>query len=342
MLLPGRNTATEFYMKDTYQPLGSRGRIRPSRLFRRRTIVGSAGAAAGLSGAAYAAYRSAPGFWKNFYDDLGKPVRTPEAIPNPSLWPDEGLHAAWIGHSTVLLKIDGVTVLTDPIFSHHAGVHVGVLSVGVKRVVEAALDAAALPLIDLILLSHAHMDHMDLPSLRRMESAATTVVAAKHTTDLIRVPRYRNVVELGWGEQARVGPLSVRAVEVRHWGARMRVDTYRGYNGYVLEAGRYSVVIAGDTAYTDAFSGLRRSKPYDLIIMPIGAYNPWISNHCNPEQAWKMSQQAGFDRMMPVHHKTFPLSSEPFGEPIERLLAAAGSQTDAVALRGIGEEIHIF
>lgn len=331
-------------MKDTYQPVGSasRGRFRPSRLFRRRTIVGSAGTAVGLSGAAYAAYRSAPGFWKNFYDDLGRAVRTPDAIPDPALWPAEGLHAAWIGHSTVLLKIDGVTVLTDPIFSHHAGVHVGVLSVGVKRVVEAALQPAALPLIDVILLSHAHMDHMDLPSLRTLESAATTVVAARHTTDLLRVQRYRNVREISWGEKVRVGPLTIRAVEVRHWGARMRVDTYRGYNGYVLEAGRYSVVIAGDTAYTDAFGDLRRTKPHDLIVMPIGAYNPWVSNHCTPEQAWKMSEQAGFERLMPVHHQTFPLSSEPFHEPIERLLEAAGRHADSVALRGIGEEVHIL
>ncbi len=328
-------------MKESYQPLGSRGRVRRERLFQRRTIVGSAGAAVGLSGAAYAAYRSAPGFWKNFYDDLGRPVQAPESIPDPSRWPDQGLHAAWIGHSTVLLKIDGVTVLTDPIFSNHAGVHVGVLSVGVKRVIQAALDASALPLIDVILLSHAHMDHMDLPSLRRLESAATVVIAAKHTTDLIRVPRYRNAYELSWGEQLRLGPLTVKATEVRHWGARMRVDTYRGYNGYVLEVGRYSVLVAGDTAYTDVFRELRRSRPYDLVIMPIGAYNPWISNHCNPEQAWKMSQQAGFQRMMPVHHQTFPLSSEPFREPIERLLTAAGSAVDAVALRGIGEEVHI-
>ncbi|MCW5962439.1 MAG: MBL fold metallo-hydrolase [Bryobacterales bacterium] len=331
-------------MKDSYQPVGSapRGRLRPSRLFRRRTILGSTGTAVGLSGAAYAAYRSAPGFWKNFYDDLGRAVRPPEAIPDPALWPDEGLHAAWIGHSTVLLKIDGVTVLTDPIFSHHAGVHVGVLSVGVKRVVEAALQPSALPLLDVILLSHAHMDHMDLPSLRTLESAVTTVVAARHTTDLLRIPRYRNVREIGWGEKVRVGPLTIRAVEVRHWGARMRVDTYRGYNGYVLEAGRYSVVIAGDTAYTDAFADLRRTKPHDLIVMPIGAYNPWVSNHCTPEQAWKMSQQAGFDQLMPVHHQTFPLSSEPFLEPIERLVGAAGRHVGAVALRGIGEEVHIL
>ena len=94
-------------MKDSYQPIGPslKGRLRPSRLFRRRTIVGSAGAAAGLSGAAYAAYRSAPGFWKNFYDDLGRPVRVADSTPNPAVWPDEGIHAAWIGHSTVLLKI---------------------------------------------------------------------------------------------------------------------------------------------------------------------------------------------------------------------------------------------
>jgi L-ascorbate metabolism protein UlaG (beta-lactamase superfamily) len=331
-------------MKDSYQPIGStlRTRVRPSRLFRRRTIVGSAGAAVGLSGAAYAAYRAAPGFWKNFYDELGRQVQPAPAVPDPALWPDEGLHAAWIGHATVLLKIDGVTVLTDPIFSQTAGVHMGVLSVGVKRSIEAALEREDLPLIDVILLSHAHMDHMDLPSLRSLESSVTTVVTARHTADLIRVPRYGRVKELSWGESVQIGPLKIKAFEVRHWGARMRVDTYRGYNGYALQAGRYSVLIAGDTAYTDTFADLRRTRPHDLIVMPIGAYDPWISNHCNPEQAWKMAEMAGFDRLMPVHHQTFPLSSEPPCEPIERLLAAASHQLDAVALQAIGEEVHIL
>lgn len=331
-------------MKDSSQPPESpfSSRIRRLRLFRRRTVVGSLGATAGLTGAAYAVYRSAPSMWRNFYADLGRPVAEPAHIPDPSQWPDHGLHAAWIGHSTVLLKIDGYTVLTDPIFSNYAGVHVGMVSVGVKRTIRAALGPEEMPPIDLILLSHAHMDHMDLPSLRALENPKTTVVTARHTADLLRVRRYQRVHEVGWNETVQVGPLRIRGTEVKHWGARMRVDTYRGYNGYVLEAGRHSVVFAGDTAYTHAFRGLRRDRPHDLIVMPIGAYNPWVSNHCTPEQAWVMAEDADCKLMMPVHHQTFPLSSEPLHEPIERLLDAARNHLDMVAMRSVGEEVHIL
>jgi len=330
-------------MKESSPPTDSAlaARIRRLRLFRRRTLVGTLGTTAGLTGAAYAVYRSAPGMWRNFYADLGRPIADPSFTPDPTQWPDKGLHAAWIGHSTVLLKIDGFTVLTDPIFSDYAGVHMGMVSVGVKRTTRSALTPETLPAIDLILLSHAHMDHMDLPSLRALEDSKTMVVTARHTSDLLRVPRYRRVHELGWNESVQVGPLQVRATEVRHWGARMRVDTYRGYNGYVLESANHSVVFAGDTAYTDIFKKLRRSKPHDLVVMPIGAYNPWITNHCSPEQAWEMAQDAGCRLMMPVHHQTFPLSNEPIREPIERLLEAASGNLDMVALQSVGEEIHL-
>jgi L-ascorbate metabolism protein UlaG (beta-lactamase superfamily) len=121
----------------------------------------------------------------------------------------------------------------------------------------------------------------------------------------------------------------------------MRTDTYRGYNGYVLEAGRYRVLFAGDTANTHLLRTLRGSRSYDLAIMPIGAYNPWYRYHCNPEEAWRMGNEANADRFIPVHHQTFSLSREPALEPIERFLAAAGNSTDRVAVTGIGGEIHL-
>jgi L-ascorbate metabolism protein UlaG (beta-lactamase superfamily) len=119
----------------------------------------------------------------------------------------------------------------------------------------------------------------------------------------------------------------------------MRTDVHRGYNGYLIEAGRYRVVFGGDTAYTDTFRAIRSSKAVDLAIMPIGAYDPWIHAHCNPEQAMAMADQAGADFVLPVHHQTFQLSSEGYREPIERLVAAAGD--DRVAVREIGEEFHL-
>jgi len=120
----------------------------------------------------------------------------------------------------------------------------------------------------------------------------------------------------------------------------MRSDTQRSYNGYVIEAGRYRVVFGGDTAFTDLFKKVRTSRPVDLAIMPIGAYNPWIHAHCTPEQALTMANHAGAEFVLPVHHRTFALSNEPLGEPLERLLAAAGRSQDRICLREIGGEFH--
>lgn len=267
--------------------------------------------------------------------------REVEAAPlRPRLdgWPQQGLHAAWIGHSTVVISIGGFIVVTDPVFSNRIGIRLGPVTLGLKRLVEPALTLRDIPRPDLILLSHAHMDHFDLPSLRKLEGRGTTVITAVNTSDLLRVKRYGAVHELGWGHSMRVGPVTVRAFEVNHWGARMRNDTQRSYNGYVLEAGRYRVVFGGDTAYTDLFKKVRTSKAVDLAIMPIGAYNPWIRAHCTPEQAVRMADDVGADFILPVHHRTFALSSEPVGEPMERLLSAAGE--DRICLREIGGEFH--
>lgn len=251
------------------------------------------------------------------------------------------MYAAWIGHSTVLLKIDGITILTDPVFSRKVGIPLGPVTLGIKRLVEPALPIKDLPRIDLILLSHAHMDHFDVPSLRRLESRSATVVTATATSDLLRVQRYGRVQELGWNESARVGSLTIRAFRVNHWGARMGTDTHRGYNGYTIEAGGHRVLFGGDTALTDSFQGLRNRRPYDLAIMPVGAYDPWIHYHCSPEQAWRMAHNAGFDFFLPVHHQTLLLSREPYLEPIERVYSAAGRYADRVAVRQIGQEFRL-
>jgi L-ascorbate metabolism protein UlaG (beta-lactamase superfamily) len=256
------------------------------------------------------------------------------------MWPETGLHAAWLGHSTVLLKIDGMTIVTDPVFSTRVGLSFGPLTIGLKRLVEPALRVKQIPHPELILLSHAHMDHFDLPSLRALESMTTRVVTAAKTSDLLRTNKYGDVDELGWGGTARIGDVSVRAFEVNHWGARMRSDTWRGFNGYLIETPHYRVIFGGDTAITAAFRALRSSRRLDLAIMPIGAYNPWIRAHCTPEQALQMADDAGAELILPVHHQTFQLSSEPAYEPIERLSCALAGAPERLALQEIGQEIH--
>lgn len=302
--------------------------------------MGSAGLA-GLAGLGTAAYRAAPAFWNTFTSDLKRPILTPPERPLPLLWPDKGLFAAWLGHSTVLLKVDGTTIITDPVFSDRVGLNFGPVTLGLKRLVAAAIKPRQLPHIDLVLLSHAHMDHFDLPSLRALESRGTRVILPTSTSDLVRRRRYAGVRELGWGDRARCGPLEVRAFEVNHWGARMRTDTYRGYNGYVVESGRYRILFAGDTAATSAFRRLKTSKAIDVAIMPVGAYNPWIHYHCTPEQAWRMGNDAGAEYILPIHHQTFQLSREPLAEPLERLYTAAGNHPDRVAIHRIGQEFRI-
>jgi L-ascorbate metabolism protein UlaG (beta-lactamase superfamily) len=287
------------------------------------------------------AFRAGPVLWRRMAEDRKRSVEAAAYIPNFAKWSDTGVHAAWIGHSTVLLRVDGFTILTDPVFGSRIGVGIGPFVIGMKRLIAPAVGLAKLPIPDLILLSHAHMDHLDRPSLRKLENQATTVITAPGTSDLLRGKRYRSVHELRWDDSCQVGPAKIRAFEVKHWGARTRTDVHRGYNGYLIEAGRHRIVFGGDTAYTDTFRKVRSSKAVDLAIMPIGAYDPWIHAHCNPEQALEMANQAGAEFVLPLHHQTFKLSSEPHREPIERLLLASGSSGDRIAVRDIGGEFHL-
>ena len=213
-------------------------------------------------------------------------------------------------------------------------------NIGPKRLTKPALKPNELPPIDLVLLSHAHFDHIDTRTLHQF-SKHTAVVTAPNTRDLLRWMRFREVTELRWGESHEVqtdrGSLRIRAFRVNHWGARLRNDNYRGYNGYILERNNRRIIFGGDTAMTDNFAELRDDRPYDLAIMSIGAYEPWIRAHANPEQVAEMCNAAGVVHIMPVHHQTFRLSFEPFREPIERFEAALKDEPERVALREIGE-----
>ncbi|HZO53695.1 MAG TPA: MBL fold metallo-hydrolase [Bryobacteraceae bacterium] len=310
----------------------------------RRLVISGLGAGAAL-GAAGFAYNAAPSFWRQYMNDLRRGVAPAARSPQWRNWSNHGVCAAWLGHSTVLLRINGYTIVTDPMFSTRAGIDLGIMTLGVKRLIEPALTLKNLPKIDLILNSHAHMDHLDTPSMAALESKQTEVIMAHATSDIIRAGRYSRVRELRWGESVQAGPLRITAIEVNHWGARLRSDTYRGYNGYIIESNgdgpTRRVLFAGDTANTDLFRGLKSSRPFDLALMPIGAYNPWIRAHCTPEQSWRMANEAGAERFLPMHHQTFPLGREPFREPIERLFHAAGNGAERIVLQRVGEEVRV-
>jgi L-ascorbate metabolism protein UlaG (beta-lactamase superfamily) len=270
-------------------------------------------------------------------DGVGRPMAAARQKPDPSRWSDDRLTAAWLGHATVLLDVFGVRVLTDPALRARVGVRVGPLTLGPKRYVAPALRVRELPPVEIILLTHAHMDHLDLGTLRRLPRDVT-VVTAQSTADLLAPLGFREVVELGWGESAtlatRRGPLTVEALRVRHWGARVRHDVHRGFNGYLIERCGHRICLAGDTAAT-SFAAAGRRGPVDLMIVPIGAYDPWIASHCTPEQAVEMANQARARFVAPIHHQTFRLSREPLDEPIRRFERAIAP--DRIAFREIGE-----
>ncbi|HYE03458.1 MAG TPA: MBL fold metallo-hydrolase [Phycisphaerales bacterium] len=245
------------------------------------------------------------------------------------------LAATWLGHATVLLRINGKHILTDPVFSERIGVRVGTRCLGVSRISPLPVCLDRLPPIDLVLLSHAHFDHLDRPSLRRLISPETLVVTARNTARL--VPRgFGGVLELDWGHFLDLPGIKLTSIQPAHWGARTALDRHRRYNSYLLDASGtgHRVLFGGDTAMTDAFDGL---GPLDLAIFGIGAYEPWDHHHANPEQVWRMFHGARAERLLPIHHSTFPLGQEHRDEPMQRLLAVAGTEQDRIVARNMGE-----
>ena len=281
---------------------------------------------------------------KMIFDGRGAPL-APASRPTPGDWSDTEITGSVLGHSTVLMNFLGIRVLTDPVFSKRVGPGVPPFILGPKRYFSPALSIKELPAPDIIVLSHAHFDHFDVWSLRRF-NRKTPIVTARATADLLHCHGFRNVHELDWGQRKIIstqhGPMEVTAIEVAHWGARMMRDDHRGYNGYLLEREGHTVCFAGDTAYTTAFAALRNPRrPINLMLMPIGAYDPWINAHCSPEQAVDMARQAGALNFVPIHHETFRLSVEEMNEPATRLRAALRDQPPQLLAVSIGETFRV-
>lgn len=253
--------------------------------------------------------------------------------PDPGTWRSDQLTVAWLGHATVLINFFGRWILTDPALRNRIGIYLGVGTVGPRRLIQPALRTRELPRLDLLMISHAHMDHLDQGTLRRLD-AETPVVASHGTADLLT--RFTTVAELSWGERALIGDLRVESIPARHWGARMITDRNRGYGGFLLDHGEHRILFTGDTAYTDSYKDIGEERPVDLAIVPIGAYDPWIANHASPEQAWAMSRDMRAQYVLPVHHSTFRLSREPTDEPIRRFLAAAGTERWRIVAPEVG------
>jgi L-ascorbate metabolism protein UlaG (beta-lactamase superfamily) len=252
----------------------------------------------------------------------------------PGRWSPGTLTIANLGHSTLLMNFFGVRVISDPSLFERVGLNVGPYTIGPHRLITAPLGPPQLQQLDLILVTHAHMDHLDLNSLRALPKSAT-VIACTGCASLIRPLGYSDVRELRWGERTAVDGLTVTAMAANHWGKRWPWGRAYGFNSYVLEKNGVRVLLACDSAITDVFGTLHTNPPA-VAAFSIGAYDPWIWNHANPEQVWTMFMQTGAQYLVPLHWGTFRLSREPIEEPLRRLIAAAGPESDRIVLRKIG------
>ena len=253
----------------------------------------------------------------------------------PVSWPDGDITIANLGHATLLINFLGVRVITDPALLDRVGLSVGGLfTIGPQRLIDPVLTPADLPKVDLVLVTHAHMDHLDLPSLATMPRD-TVVVTCDACASLIRPVGFHDVRELQWGESITVRGLRVTALGATHWGKRWPWGRTYGYNSYLLEKNGRRVFVGCDSAYTEIFKAIG-DRPPEVAAFSVGAYDPWIWNHANPEQVWEMFQQTHSEYLIPIHWGTFRLSREPMNEPVDRLVRAAGDDSNRIVMRQIG------
>jgi L-ascorbate metabolism protein UlaG (beta-lactamase superfamily) len=230
------------------------------------------------------------------------------------------LAVTFIGHASFFVQIGGRSVLIDPNFARWLFV--------LKRLRRPGLRVRDLPPIDLVLVSHAHFDHLHRPSLRaivhqtlRERGTAPAIIVPSHVSDLVSDLGFSEIIELDWWNNSRQGNLAITHVPSRHWGARILKDSHRGYGGFVLKAGKHSVYHAGDTAYFAGFREIGRRLSPELALLPIGAYNPpaFRNVHTNPADATRAFLDLNARWMVPMHYGTFRLSHEPMDEPLRLL-----------------------
>ncbi len=274
---------------------------------------------------------------KQFSHLVGHSVMTPRTgeTHRPVLVANGQMGVTFVGHSSFFLQIGGENVVVDPNFARWLFV--------LKRLRKPGLRIADLPPIDLVLITHAHFDHLHRPSLRsivqhtrRLRGSAPTVVVPEHVFDLVSDLGFRDVVELNWWNSYRHREVTVTHVPSRHWGARVLRDAHRGYGGYVLRDSKHSIYHAGDTAYFSGFREIGTRLAPEVALLPIGAYHPasFRNVHTSPGDATRAFLDLNSRWMVPMHYGSFRLSHEPMDEPLQLLEqeAAAAGVSDRVLI----------
>lgn len=225
----------------------------------------------------------------------------------------------WIGHATTLVQIEGVNILTDPIWSERCS---PVSFAGPKRYTAPGIEFDSLPEIHIVLISHNHYDHMDLPTLIKLEEKFhPRFYAGLKNRDFLLKEGLKDVVEMDWWEENESHGLKIHFTPTQHFSARGVLDRDKTlWGSYLVEGKERKVYFAGDTGYFDGFKSIgERFQGIDLAILPIGAYEPidFMSPiHMAPNESVRAFQDLQAKFMVPMHYETFVLTDEALDEPL--------------------------
>lgn len=250
---------------------------------------------------------------------------------------DEEIEVVWIGHASFLVRTVNFNILIDPVWAKWMG--------PLKRHRDPGIDIKHLPPIDLVLITHAHFDHLCRMSLKRIVDGSQTIIVPSGVGKVVRRLDYDNLIEMSDWQSYNFRGSDIHFTPAHHWGARYIGDTQKEFGGYVIDTPGHSVYHSGDSAYFDGFAEIGDRHKIDTALLPIGAYDCPSGRevHMNPEEAVKafLDLQAG--KMIPMHHATFPISNEHRDEPLLRLRQSIREHSieDRVVTPAEGEQVII-